>query len=61
MDHGRDDATTPAAEAVDGLEARLRQVEAQPIASRAAAFAEVHDELRTVLEQTSDDVDAGGR
>jgi hypothetical protein len=45
--------------AVPGLAARLRQVEASPVESRADSFAALHDELRDVLEGTTG-VDAAG-
>jgi hypothetical protein len=38
-------------EAVAGLASRLRSVEGLPLDQRAAAFAEVHDELRAALEE----------
>lgn len=47
------DAPAPAddrQEAVPGLVARLALVDAQPLEERAAAYADLHDELRTVLE-----------
>jgi len=48
-------------EARAGAGARLADIEAQPLASRAEAFAEIHDELRAVLEGTPDDSGQGGR
>jgi hypothetical protein len=45
-------------EAIEGLEARLRDIEQQPLASRAAAFGEMHDDLRRVLEGAGDDASA---
>jgi len=48
-------------EAVRGLEARLRTIEAAPLEARAAAYAEVHDELRGTLEGSTGSTDAGGR
>jgi len=41
-----DDATTP-----DELLSRLRLIEDQPLAERAASFAHVHDELQAALER----------
>lgn len=41
--------------------ARASDIEAQPLASRAAAFGAVHDELRAVLEGTTDDFGRDGR
>lgn len=35
----------------DALLDRLRLIEDQPLASRAAAFAHVHDELQSALER----------
>jgi hypothetical protein len=34
----------------EGLIARLRSIEALPLDERAAAFAQIHDELQAVLE-----------
>jgi hypothetical protein len=34
----------------DGLIARLRAIEDQPLEERAVAFAQLHDELQTTLE-----------
>jgi hypothetical protein len=34
----------------DALVARLRAIEEQPLDSRAAAFAQLHDELQATLE-----------
>lgn len=47
------DAPTPAGErpeAVDGLVPRLATIDDQPLEQRAAAYAALHDELRSVLE-----------
>ena len=47
------DAPTPAGErpeAVAGLVPRLALIDDQPLEHRAAAYAELHDELRAVLE-----------
>jgi len=48
------DETAPAAASADGepsaLVSRLRLIEDQPLADRAAALAQVHDELRARLE-----------
>ena len=41
--------------------ARLADIESQPLASRAQGFEQVHDELRAVLEGTTDDTGQGGR
>ena len=35
----------------DALLSRLRLIEAQPLDARAAAFTQVHDELRSALER----------
>jgi hypothetical protein len=43
-----DDDTNP--EELDALLSRLRVIEDQPLEQRAAAFVQVHDELRTALE-----------
>jgi hypothetical protein len=40
---------------------RVAAIESLPLASRADAFGEVHDELRAVLEGTTGDVGRGGR
>lgn len=40
---------------------RVAYIESLPLASRADAFADVHDELRAVLEGTTGDVGRGGR
>ncbi|WP_396600227.1 hypothetical protein [Frigoribacterium sp. R86507] len=40
---------------------RLADIESLPLASRAQAFGEVHDELRAVLEGTTGDTGQGGR
>jgi len=51
-----DTNTTPQTDSGDGgtdssaLLSRLRVIEDQPLESRAAAFAQVHDELQSVLE-----------
>ena len=37
-------------EATDALLSRLRLIEDQPLDARAAAFTQVHDELRSALE-----------
>jgi hypothetical protein len=37
-------------EVVDGLISRLTVIDAQPLDQRAVAFAQIHDELRSVLE-----------
>jgi hypothetical protein len=34
----------------DGLVSRIRVIEDQPLAERAGAFAQLHDELRAALE-----------
>ena len=47
------DAPTPAGErpeAVDGLVPRLATIDDQPLEHRAAAYAALHDELRSFLE-----------
>ncbi|MDY0893196.1 hypothetical protein [Frigoribacterium sp. CFBP9030] len=54
-DHETTVPTTDQTEAVEGLEARLLQIEQQPLGDRAAAFGEVHDELRDVLEGAAAD------
>ncbi|WP_156357352.1 hypothetical protein [Frigoribacterium sp. Leaf263] len=51
-------APTDGTEAIEGLEARLRDIEQQPLVSRAAAFGELHDDLRRVLEGAGDDTAA---
>lgn len=38
---------------VDGLISRLAVIDDQPLESRAAAFTQIHDELRATLEDTS--------
>lgn len=45
-----DDTGTDAGEAVDGLISRLTVIDQQPLGGRATAFAQIHDELRVVLE-----------
>jgi hypothetical protein len=54
MEHTRDEPT-------DALWSRLRLIEGQPLADRAAAYTSVHDELMRRLESTpkSDPRDAG--
>jgi hypothetical protein len=37
-------------EVVDGLISRLTVIDQQPVETRAEAFAQVHDELRAVLD-----------
>jgi hypothetical protein len=37
-------------EVVDGLISRLTVIDGQPLDQRAIAFAQLHDELRSVLE-----------
>ena len=41
---------TESTEENDALLSRLRLIEDQPLESRAAAFTQVHDELRSALE-----------
>ncbi|NRD27769.1 hypothetical protein [Frigoribacterium sp. VKM Ac-2836] len=48
-------------EARAGFGARLHDIEARPLASRAEAFGQIHDELRAVLEGTPDGTGQGGR
>lgn len=48
-------------EARDGWSDRVADIESQPLASRAASFGAVHDELRAVLEGTTDDSGRDGR
>lgn len=48
-------------EALAGWSDRVADIESQPLASRAAAFGGVHDELRAVLEGTTDDSGRDGR
>jgi len=50
-----------AEEARAGWSARAADIESRPLASRATAFAVVHDELRAVLEGTTTDTGQGGR
>lgn len=45
MEHTRDEPT-------DALWSRLRLIEGQPLADRAAAYTQVHDELMRRLENT---------
>ncbi|MEJ1092825.1 hypothetical protein [Microbacterium istanbulense] len=45
MEHTRDEPT-------DALWSRLRLIEGQPLADRAAAYTSVHDELMRRLEST---------
>ena len=45
------DDTTGQASEQDALLDRLRLIEDQPLESRAAAFTQVHDELRSALER----------
>lgn len=44
------DAVPESTDDRDGLIGRVRLVEDQPLAERAAAYAQLHDELRTRLE-----------
>lgn len=37
-------------EVVDGLISRLTVIDQQPLEGRATAFAQIHDELRSVLD-----------
>lgn len=47
----RSDSAGPSvAAAVDGLVSQLRVIEDQPLDSRAAAFAQLHDRLQSTLE-----------
>ncbi len=46
MEHTRDEPT-------DALWSRLRLIEGQPLADRAAAYTSVHDELMRRLESTT--------
>jgi aspartate aminotransferase-like enzyme len=46
---GADHVTEPTTES-DALLSRLRLIDDQPLESRAAAFAQLHDELRNRLE-----------
>jgi hypothetical protein len=39
-------------EVVDGLISRLTVIDQQPLDGRAVAFAQIHDELRAVLDGT---------
>ncbi|MBF4599188.1 hypothetical protein ITJ55_00015 [Frigoribacterium sp. VKM Ac-1396] len=48
-------------EARAGWSDRVAEIESLPLESRAAAFGGVHDELRAVLEGTTDDSGRGGR
>jgi hypothetical protein len=48
-------------EARAGWSDRVADIESLPLASRAAAFGAVHDELRAVLEGTTDDSGRDGR
>ncbi|WP_187264960.1 hypothetical protein [Homoserinibacter sp. GY 40078] len=45
-----DETATPADGDADALVSRLRLIEDQPLADRADALAQVHDELRARLE-----------
>jgi len=57
------DAPTPAGErpeAVDGLVPRLATIDDQPLEQRAAAYAALHDELRSVLEGQGQQVEGSG-
>jgi hypothetical protein len=49
-DQTPDDAATERAGDGDALLSRLRLIEDQPLASRAPAFAQLHDELQHRLE-----------
>ncbi|BDZ50205.1 hypothetical protein GCM10025867_24460 [Frondihabitans sucicola] len=42
-------------EVVDGLISRLTVIDQQPLERRAVAFAQIHDELRAVLDGTGAD------
>ncbi|VXC13194.1 hypothetical protein [Frigoribacterium sp. 9N] len=63
----RDDTDLDVVDAADRQEAQvasaeqLSGIESLPLASRAEAFAAIHDELRAVLEGTTDDIGQGGR
>lgn len=46
-------------EALAGLSGRLHDIESRPLAARADAFAEVHDDLRAVLEGADHDRQGG--
>lgn len=46
------DGETAMAEANDGLLSRLALIEERPLADRAAAFRQLHDELRSELDAT---------
>lgn len=48
-DHAERNDAEPVAE-TDALLSRLRLIEDQPLESRAAAFAQLHDELQSRLE-----------
>jgi hypothetical protein len=43
-------ANSPGLEDANALLSRLRLIEDQPLEARAAAFSQVHDELRATLE-----------
>lgn len=45
----RDDSTGPDTGEADALISRLRVIETQPLADRAAAFSQIHDTLQSVL------------
>lgn len=48
----RADESSQVAEADDGLLSRLALIEERPLADRAAAFRQLHDELRSELDAT---------
>lgn len=48
----RSDESSQVAEADDALLSRLALIEERPLADRAAAFRQLHDELRVELETT---------
>lgn len=46
--------------AAEGLVSRVRIIESQPLADRAAAYASLHDELARRLDQTPPEPATGG-
>ncbi len=51
MPDSRPQESVLAADDLDALLSRLEVMESQPLAERAAAFAQLHDELRAALER----------
>jgi hypothetical protein len=47
-------------EVFDGLISRLTVIDQQPLDRRAVAFAQIHDELRSVLDGTAGAGSSGG-